>query len=113
MSNLQDSIKSLFPTNTDIVSHIKIWKDITKGRKPAQVIQSAKQPDSRVLVLISRGHRVLLVKVKPTDKDLESSTTWSVDDIKSIEYTHPTAFALHLSRTAFFCTDDTQQLKHF
>eukprot|EP00834_Sanchytrium_tribonematis_P004418 NODE_217_length_12479_cov_0.651212.p2 type:complete len:687 gc:universal NODE_217_length_12479_cov_0.651212:7872-5812(-) len=105
--------KALFPSNTDIQSHIKIWKDVTKGRKPNQVIQTAKTLDSRTLVLISRGHRVLLVKLKPTDKDLESSTTWSVDDIKSIEYTHPIAFALHLSRTAFFCTDDTQQLKHF
>ena len=110
---MEDNIRSLFPLNAEIVSHIKIWKDITKGRKPAQVIQSAKYVDSRVLVLLSRGHRVLLVKVKPNDKDLEASTTWSVDDIRSIEYTHPTAFAIHLSRTAFFCTDDTQQLKHF
>eukprot|EP00835_Amoeboradix_gromovi_P006853 NODE_914_length_3103_cov_0.344541.p1 type:complete len:686 gc:universal NODE_914_length_3103_cov_0.344541:45-2102(+) len=110
---MKESIKSLFPSSTDIVSHVKIWKDVTKGRKPAQVIQSAKFPDSRFLVLISRGHRVKLVKVRPNAKDLDESTTWSVDDIKSIEYTHPIAFAIHLSRTAFFCTDDTQQLKHF
>ncbi|KAJ2079453.1 hypothetical protein H4R24_003782 [Coemansia sp. RSA 988] len=64
-------------------------------------------------VTVKRNRKLRLHKVKMSSKTAEISKTWSMDDIKAIEFKEPTRFSLHLNHKYDFTATDAVLVEGF
>ncbi|PIA18652.1 hypothetical protein COEREDRAFT_79670 [Coemansia reversa NRRL 1564] len=64
-------------------------------------------------ITVKRNRKLRLHKVKMSSKTAEISKTWSMDDIKAIEFKEPTRFSLHLNHKYDFTATDAVLVEGF
>ncbi|KAI9504528.1 hypothetical protein GGI25_005821 [Coemansia spiralis] len=80
-------------------------RDNSKGSGPAK---------PRLLcITVKRNRKLRLHKVKMNNNVAEISKTWSVDDVKSIEFKEPTRFSLQLNHKYDFTSTDAVLVEGF
>ncbi|KAJ2716083.1 hypothetical protein H4R19_000849 [Coemansia spiralis] len=80
-------------------------RDSSRGSGPAK---------PRLLcITVKRNRKLRLHKAKLTNKTAEISKTWTMDDIKAIEFREPTRFSLHLNHKYDFTATDAVLVEGF